>query len=86
MTKEQADAKLTLLAPYLTATVSTSYEMVDEAPYLTFEYGLTGGGTGSISIPISPSEVNINDLVNNLPMANSNRLAALGVMLAPPLV
>lgn len=84
MTKEEADAKIVILAPYLTATVTTYYEMVGgDTPYLTFEYGLTGGGLGTTSIPMAPSLTNLSDLVNNLPMANSDRLAALAFVLAP---
>jgi hypothetical protein len=81
MTKEQADAKLALLP--LTAAVSTYYDFIDEVPYLTFEYALSGGGAGSVSIPMSPSDTNLNDLVNNLPMLAADRLASLAIMLTP---
>ncbi len=83
MTKEQADAKLALLP--LTASVTTYYTFAEEGelPYLTFEYGLTGGGTGSVSIPLAASLTNFSDLCSNLPLASADRLASLAILLAP---
>jgi hypothetical protein len=84
MTKEQAETKLSLLP--LTAAVTVYYEMISDAPYLAFEYGLPGGGAGTISIPINPTETNLGNLVDNLPLANADRLAALAIMLSPSLI
>jgi hypothetical protein len=81
MTKEQADSKLALLP--LTASVDTYYGFEDDIPTLSFEYPLSGGGWGTISIPMQPSETNLRDLAMNLPLATADRLASLAILLAP---
>lgn len=80
MTKEQADARLAVLP--LTSPVTTYYDTIDDAPYLTFEYN---GGLATISIPINPSLTNLQDLSLNLPLNSGDRLAALAILVAPAL-
>jgi hypothetical protein len=89
MTKEQADAKLALLVSagaLPSGSVTTYYEMISDAPYLAFEYTLSNNGIGTISIPINPLDTNLSNLVDNLPIAQQNRLAALAIMLAPSVI
>lgn len=83
MTKEQAETKLALL-PLLT-TVDVSYGEPSD-PGLIFHYiNIPGPGETTIQIDLAPSETQLGDLVNNLPIAPANRLAALAIMLVPPL-
>lgn len=78
MTKEQADAKLALIAPYLLYPVTTEYTTSEgDPPALTFNYTLPGGATGAIGIPLDPSYVNLQGLAANLPVLDANRMAVL---------
>lgn len=81
MTKEQAEIKLALMP--LTAPVIVSYQpdMEDETQQrLTFTTT-----NGNIQVPLAPGEIHLETVVNNLPLAASNRLACLAIMLAPAL-
>lgn len=82
MTKEQALTKLAML-PTLTE-VSVDYSEGD--PGLVFHYSnIPGPGETTIQIDLAPNEDQLTTLVNNLPIAPVNKLAALAIMLVPPL-
>ena len=85
MTKEQARTKLDLLP--LLVPVAVDYG-TDEAenPVIEFSFSsVPGPGDNYFSMPLAPTEQNVKDLVNNLPLAPIDRLASLAIMLAPPL-
>jgi hypothetical protein len=85
MTKEQAEEKLALL-PLLT-TVTVSYAEDAGVPYLQYSYSsIPGPGTTNIGVDLVPTAAQLQDCVNNLPLAPENRLAALAIMLAPVVV
>jgi hypothetical protein len=87
MTKDLLDKRLALLP--LLVPVETEYgtnPALDDMPViiLTFQ-NIPGPGMSELQIPISPSEQNMKDLANNLPLLDANRLASLAILLAPPL-
>lgn len=84
MTREQARTKLDLLPLLISVSVEYSTNM-DDDPVLEFSYhNIPGPGESVVQLPLSPSEVNLRDLVNNLPLAPADKLAALAIMLSPP--
>jgi hypothetical protein len=87
MTKEQAESKLGMLVSLgaLPAnTVDVSYDANEEnEPVIKFEYPISGGAYGVITIPIDPQYENLLNLASNLPIVTGQRVAALGVLLAP---
>lgn len=79
MTKIQMQQKIALLTPWLTAPVDVDEELNEDGiPVTTLSYGNT-----QISIHVNHTEIQLRDVVMNLPIATGDKLAAVAVMLLP---
>jgi hypothetical protein len=84
MTKEQMETKLSLL-PLLTVC-TVDYTEADGSPQIQIRYStIPGPGTAAIGINLDPSEEQLQDVANYLPLNAADRLAALAILLATPL-
>jgi hypothetical protein len=58
---------------------------LEDDPVLQFTYqNIPGPGETNFQMGLSPSDENMKDLVNNLPLAAADKLASLAIMLSPP--
>jgi hypothetical protein len=84
MTKIQMQQKLALLP--LLAPIEVGEETdEDGVPQTVLLYDVPSPGTGSVELKIhvNHTEIQLRDLVNNLPLAEEDRLASLAIMLVP---
>lgn len=85
MTKTQIQTKLALL-PLLVPVAVADGTNDDGDPVVEISYdSIPGPGQVFIQIAPSANESQMQDVVNNLPLLAANRLAALAIMLTPPL-
>lgn len=86
MTKEQAEGKLALLGNALLTAVTVTYGDDGGIPLLDFSYNsIPGPGTSSVGIDLNPSNAQLSNLVDNLPIQSGQQLAALAIFLTPVL-
>lgn len=84
MTKVQMQQKLALLP--LLAVVDVGEELDEDGiPRMTLMYDVPspGSGTTILSIYVNHTEIQMRDVVNNLPLAPQDKLASLAIMLLP---
>lgn len=84
MTKVQMQQKLALLP--LLAPIEVDEEIDEDGiPRITLMYDVPspGSGTTILSIYVNHTEIQLRDVVNNLPLLAQDKLAALAIMLLP---
>ncbi len=84
MTKQQMQQKLALL-PLLAQVVVSEEIDEDGIPRLVMDYDSPPPGMGSVtvSIYVNHTEIQLRDLIANLPLLQADRLASLAIMLLP---
>jgi hypothetical protein len=85
MTKAQMQTKLSLL-PLQTPVTADDGTNENDEPVIELSYAvIPGPGEVFIQVPLNASETNLRDIVANLPLLETDRLASLAIMLVAPL-
>lgn len=84
MTKVQMQQKLALLPLLVPVQVGEELDE-DNIPRMTLMYDVPppGNGTTILSIYANHTEIQLRDVVNNLPLQAQDKLASLAIMLLP---
>lgn len=85
MTSEQLQMKLGLLPLLTVVNVEDGLNELEEPAIIVYYDAIPGPGTTTLTISLTPDEAELKTLANNLPMLAQHQLAALAILITPPL-